>query len=172
MKNRTAYILSSLLGLVLLTTAMVSAQQPTPSPTPRPSPSPAPTTYPTKGTVDKQPATPAEEHPAGNYTIVTSIELGVRGLDVDGNDNKYRSDLNYRPGFRVFDSSFLMRRKEGTGEGMLFDTFLVNSTGFSADPYGALRVNMEKSEWYRFDANFRHNTYRNSLLNLALGQHT
>jgi hypothetical protein len=168
MKNRTAYILSSLLGLLLLT-ATVGAQQPTP--TPRPSPVPQPTTYPTKGTVDKQPATPAEEHPAGNYTIVTSIELGVRAISVDGNDNKYRSDLNYRPGFRVFDSSFLMRRKEGTGAGALFDTFLVNSTGFGADPYGALRVNMEKSEWYRFDASFRRNTYQNNLLNLALGQH-
>lgn len=167
MKNRTAYILSSLLGLVLLAAA-AQGQQPTP--TPRPAPVPSPTTYPTKGTVDRQPATPADEHKAGNYTIITSIELGVRGLSVDGNDNKYRSDLNYRPGFRVFDSSFLMRAKEG--EGGLFDTFLVNSTGFSADPYGSVRVNMEKSHWYRFDANFRRNTYRNNLLNLALGQHT
>jgi hypothetical protein len=168
METKTVYILSFLLGLVLLTAAMVSAQQPTPMP--RSSPIPSPTSYPTKGTVDRQPATPATESPAGNYNIVSSIELGVRGLSVDGN-NKYRSDLNYRPGFRLFDSSFLMRRKEGTGTGTLFDTFLINSTGFNADPYGSLRVNMEKSEWYRFDASFRRNTYQNNLLNLALNQH-
>jgi hypothetical protein len=169
MKTRTNFVLSSLLCLLLLAAAAVNAQQPTPTPSPSPKPSATPQTYPTKGTTDRQPATPADTDTAGNYTVISSIELGVRALSVDGNNNKYRSDLNYGPGFRLFDSSLLIRTKEGAGG--LFDSFLVNSTGFNADPYGSVRVNMEKSHWYRFDGNFRRSVYQNNLLNLALGQH-
>ncbi len=49
----------------------------------------------------------------GNYNVVSSLEIGVRGLSVSGSDNKYRSDLNYSPGVRLFDSSFFLRSKEG-----------------------------------------------------------
>src|SRR5262245_61667577 len=48
---------------------------------------------------------------AGNYTIIGSIEFGYRGLSVDGDLNKYKSDLNYTPGPRLFDSNFLMKSK-------------------------------------------------------------
>ena len=48
---------------------------------------------------------------AGNYTITSSIEVGYRGIRVDGDLNKYRSDLNYKAGPRLFDSSFLVRAK-------------------------------------------------------------
>jgi hypothetical protein len=36
-----------------------------------------------------------------------------RGLSVDGDHNKYRSDLNYSAGPRLFDTSFLMKAKDG-----------------------------------------------------------
>lgn len=161
MKNRAAFILSSLLMLALLAVA-INAQTPTPSPTPHTTATPRPNR-------DVQRATPAEGATAGNYQIITSVELGARGLSVDGNDDKYRSDLNYRGGFRLFDSSFLARAKDGSGA--WFDNFLVNSTGWNADPHGSLRVNVEKSAWYRFNANVRRNTYQNRLVNHALGQH-
>ena len=160
MKNKAAFILSSLLSLVLLlAAAAVKAQQTTPSPSPTPA----------AAGRDAQPATPVEEAAMGNYNIITSIELGARGLSVDGNVDKYRSDLNYRAGFRIFDSSFLARAKDGTGT--WFDSLLVNATGWNADPYGSLRINAEKSEWYRFNANVRSSIYQNRLLNHALGQH-
>ena len=69
---------------------------------------------------------------AGDYTVISSIEFGYRGLSVDGDLNKYQSDLNYKAGPRLFDSSFLMKSKDGKGE--LFDTLLVTSTGWGADP--------------------------------------
>src|ERR1043165_4071949 len=53
---------------------------------------------------------------AGGYTIVSSIELGYRGLRVGGSENKFRSDLNYKAGPRVFDSSFLAKSKVRTEE--------------------------------------------------------
>lgn len=37
----------------------------------------------------------------GGYKVTSSIEFGVRGLKFDGSDEKFRSDLNYRPGFRI-----------------------------------------------------------------------
>src|SRR5262245_8064476 len=50
---------------------------------------------------------------AGNFTIVSSIEFGYRGQRVDGDVNKFKSDLNYKAGPRLFDTSFLMKAKNG-----------------------------------------------------------
>jgi hypothetical protein len=122
--------------------------------TPKPSPTTAPKT--------------SEEF--GDYNITSSIEFGIRGISVDGSDNKYRGDLNYKPGFRIFDSSFLMKAKKGKGK--FFDNLLVTSSGFSADPDGFTRINANKIGWYRFDANVRRFKYFNNLNNLALNQHT
>ena len=77
------------------------------------------------------------------YSISTSIEIGVRGVSVDGNADKYRSDLNYDPGVRVFSSSLLMRSKENDGK--LFDTLLVNTFGWNGDPNQYIRANVEKT---------------------------
>ena len=90
---------------------------------------------------------------AGDYTVISSIEFGYRGLSVDGDLNKYQSDLNYKAGPRLFDSSFLMKSKDGKGE--LFDTLLVTSTGWGADPNGNMRISVEKPKWYRFDGTYR-----------------
>jgi hypothetical protein len=105
----------------------------------------------------------------GDYNIISSAELGVRGVRVRGDVNKYRADVNYQPGFRIFDSSFLARANDG--EGGLFDSFVINSSGWDADPSGSLRVNAEKHKWYELDTNFRRSVYDNRLVNLALGQH-
>lgn len=132
-----------LIGAILVLIApasLVAAQQPAPSP------SPAST------------ATPSEPgETAGDYTVVSSIEFGYRGLRVDGDSNKYRSDLNYKAGPRLFDSSFML--KSTNGKGKLFDTLLVNSTGWGADPQGNMRVSVEQPEWYRFDATYRRFKY-------------
>jgi hypothetical protein len=66
MKNKAAFILSSLLVLVLLAVA-AQAQNPSPSPTPHTTATPDPKR-------DAQPATPAVDVTAGNYNIITSID--------------------------------------------------------------------------------------------------
>lgn len=137
--------------LVLIVTAgAVAAQQSTPSPSPSSTSSPA-------NTSDSR-DTPVESgEDAGDYTVISSIEFGYRGLSVSGDHNKYQSDLNYRTGPRLFDSSFLLRSRDG--EGSLFETLLVNSTGWGADPQGNLRATVEQPEWYRFDATYRRFKY-------------
>jgi len=117
-----------------------------------------------------QPAASGQTGAEGPYTVNSSIEFGVRGIVIDGNADKYRSDLNYTPGFRIFDSSFLMKSRDN--DGPVLDTLMVSSFGWGKDPNKYLRVNAEKTKAYRFDANYRRFDYFNNLYNFALGQHT
>ena len=157
MKNGHAFVLHLALAaglLLLVSPAGARAQQPTPSPSPG------------YGSGAQQ-ADAAET--VGNYEVVSSLEFGARALGIDGNRNKYYSDLNYRAGFRLFDSSVLMRARPGYSGG-LFDTLLVTSNGFDADPHGAVGVSVEKGRFYKFDAKFRRNAYNNQLACCNLAQ--
>jgi hypothetical protein len=144
MKNKILFIALLAIGILLFSTLSLRAQTPSPSP-------------PNSG----------DEVTVGGYKITSNVELGVRGLDVNGNHDKYRSDFNYRPGFRIFDSSFLMETEKGSGK--IFDSLLVTSSGWNADPTGFTRVNIEKLGAYRFDANVRRVHYFNRVNNFALG---
>lgn len=153
MKSKIEFTLLFLLGFVLGLVLLASdarAQQPA---------------------ADKnKPAASGQGNPDAPYTVNSSIEFGVRGIAIDGNADKYRSDLNYGPGFRIFDSSFMMRSKDN--DGPVLDTLMVSSFGWGTDPNKYLRVNAEKTKAYRFDANYRRFDYFNNIYNFALGQHT
>ncbi len=154
MKRKTTAISTALVLSLLMLASMASAQQTTPSPAPSKSPE-----------AKTEPSAVEAGEDAGDYMIISSFEVGYRGQRVVGDLNKYRSDLNYKAGPRVFDSSFLMRSKDGKGD--LFDTLLVTSTGWGSDPYSNLRVNVEKPEWYRFDAIYRRFKYFRFVNNMA-----
>jgi len=143
------------IGLVLaliVTTGLVAGQQSAPSPSPKKSDSGD---------------TPVEAgEGAGDFMVVSSLEFGYRGLRVDGDLNKYQSDLNYKAGPRLFDSSFLLKSKDGH-DGGLFETLLVTTTGWGADPQGNLRASVENPKWYRFDATYRRFKYFRFLNNFA-----
>ncbi|MDD5542800.1 MAG: hypothetical protein PHX83_06460 [Acidobacteriia bacterium] len=120
--------------------------------------------------VRAQSPAPSDGITLGNYNVNTDAELGVRFLATEGDFNKYRSDLNYGRGFRLFNFDFLAQSKEGQGK--LFDKFQVNASGWGGDPNEFLRILVEKNKWYRFDSNIRQFDYFNNLTNLALNQHT
>ena len=151
-KRMLSWRLFGLVVVLVATVGIVAAQQP--------SPSPSPTTTSSSGT-----ATVESGEPAGDYTVISSVEFGYRGSSVVGDHNKYQSDLNYRTGPRLFDSSFLLRSTNG--EGALFETLLINSTGWGADPQGNIRASVEQPEWYRFDATYRRFKYFRFLNNFA-----
>jgi len=115
---------------------------------------------------DAEPTSQTVGDDAGDYTVVGSIEFGYRGQRVDGDVNKFKSDLNYKAGPRLFDSSFLMKSKDGKGGG-LFDTLLVTSTGWGADPSGNMRIDVENPKWYRFEGTYRRFKYYRFLNNIA-----
>jgi hypothetical protein len=129
--------------VLFVTIGVARAQQPSPSPSPK------------KSDYDETPAETGEK--AGDFTVISSLEFGYRGLRVDGDLNKYQSDLNYKAGPRIFDSSFLLKSTDSKGG--LFDTLLASSTGWGADPQGNLRVSVEQPKWYRFDATYRRFKY-------------
>lgn len=132
-----------LMLILILASWLAMAQKPSPSPSPSPSTSD-----------DGSPGAPVQAgESAGDYSIISSIEFGYRGLQVVGDLNKYQSDLNYRAGPRLFDSSFFMRSENGKGP--LFDTLVFTVTGWGADPNGQLRFSVEKPKWYRFDGTYR-----------------
>lgn len=118
--------------------------------TPTPSPTPAPVTF-------------------GGFNVTSSFEVGLRGVDVNGNINKYRSDFNYRSGVRLFDSSLLLENKEKSG---LIDSLLVTTSGGNADPSGFVRVSVERVGFYKFDSTVRQVVYFNNLNNHARNGHT
>src|SRR5437762_7347357 len=84
---------------------------------------------------DKEPTSSSVGDEAGPYNVVGSIEFGYRGQRVDGDINKFKSDLNYKAGPRIFDSSFFMKSKDDKSGG-LFNSLMVTSTGWGADPQG------------------------------------
>ena len=153
MKNRLTSILM-LAFTLLMVVSVLKAQQPSPSPTPKDNP--------TNSTGTNAPVKTGDD--AGGYTITSSIEFGYRGLSVSGDHNKYQSDLNYRTGPRLFDSTFLMRSRDGGG---LFDTGLVTATGWGGDPSGQLRLSFESPKWYRLEGTYRKFNYFRYLNNFA-----
>src|SRR5215204_920197 len=156
MKSKVTHVLRVLLGLLTataLTALTATAQQPSPSPQQK------------DAAAKTQSSTPADGEGAGDYKVTSSIELGYRGLRVGGDLNKYQSDLNYKTGPRLFDTSFLMQSREGRGQ--LFDTLLVTSTGWGGDPQGHMRFSVEKSSAYRFDGNYRRFKYYRNVNNFA-----
>ena len=121
------------------------AQTPSPSPsTPDPAPGPS----------------------YGGFNSTSTVEIGLRGLDVNGDHDKYRSDLNYGPGFRMFDSSFLMENTLGSRRP--FDNLLVQSSGWGGDPSGSFRMNVDRTGLYKFDSNIRKVRYYNNLKNTVV----
>ena len=105
----------------------------------------------------------------GGYELTSSMEFGLRHVEVGGSENKFRSDFNYKSGFRVFDTSVLIEDKQDRRK--FFDSLLVNSSGWGADPSGFLRVNLEKTGAYKLDSRVRRVVYFNNLANHALNQH-
>jgi hypothetical protein len=140
--RKNALLYATLFVLTCLVTATTARAQ-----TPSPSPSSEPTTI-------------------GGFEVTSSIEIGVRGLDVNGDHDKYRSDLNYRPGFRIFDSSFMLENKSAGARP--FDSLLVQSSGWGSDPQGTFRLNMDRIGIYKFDSNVRRVRYFNNLKNHAV----
>ncbi len=106
----------------------------------------------------------------GGYEFKSSIEVGYRFRELDGNENKFRSDLNYKAGARLFDSTFLATAADSDRKP--FDTLLIMGSGWNADRNGYARVNVEKVGWYKLNSTVRRFQYFNSLLNFAKNQHT
>jgi len=138
-----------LLFLILTMAGMLTAQQPV-VPTP------------------DQPGTPGGED-VGNYNVTNSFETGYRFAEIGGDLGKYRSDVNYRNGIRLFDSSFSINSKDGHGH--WFDEILLNTIGLGNDPYQSATLRVEKNQLYRYDMLWRLDEFYNPGVAISGGLH-
>lgn len=106
--------------------------------------------------------------PEDRFVVNGSTEIGARWVDVDGSENKFRSDFNYKRGFRVFDSGLTIEDTSKNGS-KAFDTITFLGSGWGADPTGYFRAGIERIGTYRFDANIRRVVYVNDLATHAVG---
>lgn len=124
------------------------------------------------GIVLAQTPQPSPDASYGGYHITGNSEFGWRWRSLDGNENKYKSDLNYGQGFRLFDSNMLFEKENGKW----FDSLLLMTSGWGQDPNGHIRLNMEKTGFYKLNFSTRKVNYFNNLTNYVAinnqSQHT
>jgi len=108
---------------------------------------------------------------AGNYAVSNSFELGYRFRTVGGNQDRYRSDINFGNGIRLLSGS--VRATSRDGHGKWFDEFVLNTQGIGHDPYQSVSLRLRRNRFYRYDGSWRRNEYVNpGLANGTLGGHT
>ena len=135
--------------LFLLAVAVAVAQPPV-----------APTTEPTE---------PNRGDNVSNYNVLQSFELGYRWSTVGGDEDMYRSTVNYTNGVRLLSSSLSVQSRDGHGH--LFDQILLNTLGLGNDPYQSAVLRIEKNRLYRYDFTWRSDAYFNPGLPISYGQH-
>ena len=107
-------------------------------------------------------------HLMDGYSVQSTLELGYRWVGVGGNADSYRSQINVREGLRVLEYSLDSRRLEGTGS--LYDSLKLNINNMGGDSSQTYALGIEKSKFYRFDANIRRfNYFRLAGPNYAFG---
>ncbi|MEK6374904.1 MAG: hypothetical protein AABO58_19690 [Acidobacteriota bacterium] len=100
-------------------------------------------------------------------SIPYDLEVGFRILDVSGNKEMYRTQINERSGL-LLQSFTLLTTDLGGGSSKLFDRFRVDAADLGAGPAGSLRIQADKADLYRFRLGYRHVNAFSSLP----GQHT
>lgn len=103
------------------------------------------------------------------YNVRQSFELGYRWHTVGGDEDMYRSTVNYGNGPRLLSSSLSVNSLEGHGG--LFDQIQLNTLGLGNDPYESASLRLEKNRLYRYDLSWRSNAYYNPGLTIAGGGH-
>jgi len=94
-----------------------------------------------------------------DYNILNSIETGYRFQSVNGNEDEYRSSVNYGDGVRLLSGSLSLNSKDGHGH--FFDQAVLSVRGLGGDPYEAATFRIEKNRWYQYDLLWRQNDYFN-----------
>src|SRR5690242_19546175 len=106
-----------------------------------------------------EPVGPPRGDNVSDYNIVNSIETGYRWNSIGGNEDEYRSQVNYDSGVRLLGSSLSINSRDGHGR--FFDEIVLNTQGLGNDPYESAIARIQKNRLYRFDMTWRLNDYVN-----------
>jgi hypothetical protein len=111
----------------------------------------------------------ANEQTIGGYKLAHSFEVGYRFHGVGGNQDRYRSDVNFGNGIRLLGSTLTLHSLEGHGR--LFDELTLTTQGLGNDPYQNAMLRLRHNRFYRYDLNWRLNDYVNPGLRAPYSQH-
>lgn len=104
----------------------------------------------------------------GGYNVAQSWELGYRFATVGGDQEMYRSDVNFGNGIRLLDSSLMVNSRDGQGK--WFDELTLTTQGLGNDPYESANLRIEKNRLYEYDMTWRQNAYFNPGLVTGAGE--
>ncbi len=130
-------------------------------------------------TARAQESKPAEEPAPASASAPYELEIGYRILDVSGNEEMYRTQINERSGLLL--RSFTVLTTDVGNSSKLFDRFRVDAHDLGIGPAGSLRIEADKRDLYRFRLGYRHSNsfsalpaFANPLLGQGIipGQHT
>lgn len=100
---------------------------------------------------------PALAQDSGDYGFSGELRIGYRSVDFGGNGDKYREDLNYDDGPRLFDLRFDFAPEEGVGN--LADRIFLDVNDYGGEPYETLSLGVQKFETFDFRYDRRKSDY-------------
>ncbi|MEA2572043.1 MAG: hypothetical protein QOI24_4044 [Acidobacteriota bacterium] len=103
---------------------------------------------------------------ANAQTVVPQIEIGYRWLDLNGNSDVYRSQINERSGLLLRSFTY------NTTETPFGDRFRLDATDLGVGPAGSLRLETGRTGSYRLNLHYRRADAFSAIPTFALGQHT
>src|SRR5579884_2000878 len=115
------------------------------------------------------PTEPNRGDNASGYNFLQSFEVGYRYATIGGDQDMYRSTVNYTDGLRLLSSSLAIQSRDGHGK--WFDQILLNTLGLGNDPYESASLRIEKNRLYRYDMLWRSDAFFDPALNVSYGQH-
>jgi hypothetical protein len=84
---------------------------------------------------------------ADAQTTFSDLEIGYQWIEIEGNEEMYRTQLNEDDGFVLRDLSLLVVDTEG--ESSLYDRFRIDASGFGGSPSGRLQLTSSLANYYR-----------------------
>jgi hypothetical protein len=118
---------------------------------------------------ENEPVGTAQGNDAGRYNVAQSWELGYRFATIGGDQDKYRSDVNFGNGIRLLGSSLTVHSLDGHGH--WFDEMSLTTQGLGNDPYESATLRAGKNRLYEYDMTWRQNAYFNPGLTTSDGEH-
>lgn len=101
------------------------------------------------------------------FDVSTTLELGGQFARVRGNNEVYRSHLNFSDGFRLFN---FQTRGQGR-EGAFLSDFYLQMGGWGGDPQNWARFGASKDKWFDFKGQYRRQDYFWVFPGFARNQH-
>jgi hypothetical protein len=87
-------------------------------------------------------------------TSFVDVEVGYQWVDVTGNEDMYRTQLNQDDGFVINELSVSLIDSEG--DVGLFDRLRIDASGFGGSPAGRFRLTSDLGDLYRFTLQAQH----------------